>query len=278
MTKRSAGLWADPTDPGLVDPALYSAVYEGIYGDPSATGAQALTVSCLSGNCSWPSVTSLGLCYNCANISHKISHFGNYSALCSEDPSQYDPSLCGPRVPSSENPYGVNAPLYQLYTIMSQNRSIDFSELPLFVSSFIILEIPTGYDPSTSLFQTPESWQVWATECALRYCYQTYYITSIAGITNRYLLNLSQEIVPSYDLQALGQLSTNNTAQALSSIISGTIFAGLDSTNVLVDRLFTVNDPVKMAANISAALSIWTITSQAVPAIGTVWLSRSAST
>ena len=210
-------------------------------------------------------------------MTQRIARFGNYSALCVEDPSQYDPSLCGPAVQISDNPYGVNAPIYQLYTVTSQNQSIAFAKLPFFLSSFIILEILTP-DPTSILYYFPRSWQVLATECALRYCSQTYHVTSISGITSRYLLNVSQELGPNLTLQYISPLLTLNSDsinEALSSVVSGTIVAGYNASGVLVDRFFVINDPVKMAANISTALSIWFATSSNdSPANGTVWLSE----
>ncbi|KIW64220.1 hypothetical protein PV04_09171 [Phialophora macrospora] len=267
--------FANSLTPGSIDTDLLAAVYEGVFGNPAATGAGSLPMYCPSGNCSWTDVISFGLCYRCANVTTDLSHFGNYSALCIGSPAAYDSTACGPAVLLSDRPLAQDVPSYQLYTITEQNQSTAFRHLPFFLASFVVLEIPATYMPLENDFPISFSWQVWATECAFEYCYQTFDITYESGSINRYLQNISQAVDQIHNLTAFPPIGSEEITPALATVLNGTIYGDQYSSNAVVARFFSFNNLYSMAANISASLGIWFGTSTAFagdPAIGTVWV------
>lgn len=70
-----------PADP---DPLVKVAIYNGIFGSGSSRTQQALSVSCPTGNCTFPTHASLGVCSKCVNVTSSIKQAdcGNIYRIC----------------------------------------------------------------------------------------------------------------------------------------------------------------------------------------------------
>jgi hypothetical protein len=60
-----------PLDFGF-DAACKAAAYAGLYSNASTEVTRSLQVTCPTGNCTWPNITTEAFCYQCANITDRL--------------------------------------------------------------------------------------------------------------------------------------------------------------------------------------------------------------
>ncbi|CAK1362457.1 unnamed protein product [Cercospora beticola] len=82
---------------GLGDPSIAGAIYKGVFGDVFRS-----TVACSSGNCTWPSYESLGICSSCTNVTAASK---TNCTLTLND--YYDPPKASDRQCLTRSPRGV---------------------------------------------------------------------------------------------------------------------------------------------------------------------------
>ncbi|KAI0193032.1 hypothetical protein EV127DRAFT_490277 [Xylaria flabelliformis] len=209
--------WASSTNPRVNPSSWFSAFQEGIFSDT----INDLPVICPSGNCSWNTVPSVGVCAECTDVTHLLPKtwiscsgiYCNYSLLATNGPaSEKDAELGGfmmtngPRPNSTwddsahlDNPNDINfnvsmvmsvpwspsgpqTPLYDGFD--GQNQWTQFNRI--IFSDFAIIEVPISYFPIT--FGSPA-----VTTCSLWFCMQAITTTVVSG-------RIDQTIISSQDI------------------------------------------------------------------------------
>ncbi|KAE8448337.1 hypothetical protein EG329_009581 [Mollisiaceae sp. DMI_Dod_QoI] len=134
---------------------MKAAVYNGLFAESNPLAP--LTVTCETGNCTWPAVNSLGVCSSCIDVTSMMSRY------CADgQPNDGDFSACGWQLPNGAK----------------LNASTDV------FSMTSLLPSPYGILPYTTILQLffmgteaqsgpPLNYNPWATQCTLEYCVQT---------------------------------------------------------------------------------------------------------
>ncbi|ORY68649.1 uncharacterized protein BCR38DRAFT_135933 [Pseudomassariella vexata] len=154
--------------PGTTSPTLYvpilplkSAVYNGLFAENGRPGA-ALAFECQTGNCTWDAYETLGVCYECVDLTAFMSRY------CAPDAADND---CGWQVPQGAR---LNNSL-DVFSMTSLIPSAD-GNMP---HSTIMKLIFMGTEAQDGL---AGDLKPWAQQCSLSSCLQTLETAVVNGV------------------------------------------------------------------------------------------------
>lgn len=133
--------------PSVVDLSMKSAIYNGIF-DIQDKAELGIAYSCFSGNCTWPTFSSLAVCNKCVDIGH-------YVRKTCDDHGCYEHSL-----PNGPSLFGFGRQINSSVTNISSSLNDTYPTVARF-SSLIAKSMDGSHD-------------VLALECSLWYCIQSY--------------------------------------------------------------------------------------------------------
>lgn len=133
--------------PSVVELSMKAAIYNGIF-DIKDKAELGIEHTCLSGNCTWPSFSSLAVCTRCVNVTSYVEKSCNQSGC-------YKLSL-----PSGPTISGLGSQINSSLTNISPNLKEIYASVVQFTS---LMSNRAGKSNDTL-----------ATECALWYCVQNY--------------------------------------------------------------------------------------------------------
>lgn len=133
--------------PSVVDLSMKAAIYNGIFDIQDKAGL-GINHTCSSGNCTWPTFSSLAVCTKCANITSYVEKSCNQTGC-------YEISL-----PNGPTLSGIGGQINSSLTKISPSLKEIYASVVQFTS--IISKGAENFDETL------------ATECALWYCVQNY--------------------------------------------------------------------------------------------------------
>ncbi|KAL3417623.1 hypothetical protein PVAG01_10633 [Phlyctema vagabunda] len=137
---------------------MKAAVYSGLFAESEPASPK---VSCETGNCTWPSFSTLAVCYSCVDLTPFMTRFCNDSS---------DTSDCGWQVPQGARLRDSK----DVFSMTSFTPSM-FGDMPY---TNIIKLIFMGTEAQDG---DPENFNPWATQCTIDYCSQTMTSTVVNG-------------------------------------------------------------------------------------------------
>ena len=220
-------------------------VYQGLF----SGGVEPVQATCLSGNCTFPSTTSLAMCVACAPIEYhqttctdnNINPMCNYTTAAGSEFSLLNNKAAD---------LHLDGPGFQVQTSFGKRWST-FMKDTLYLANFEMM----GYNYTATSGST-RGQQLKATECALWFCVNTYETTVSSGIQQQVEVSTFSTVNATYNLNDYTfHVPTNNTEddkfvvddvtyQALQSAFSGklngTVTSGISGYYTLDDSILAI--------------------------------------
>ena len=153
---------------------MQAAIFNGLYGNQNASAA---AYNCPTGNCMWPTFSSLGFCSKCSNVTAETSIVDTYNTSDTIDNIWGLPTLGNLTLRT----FWTNGTL-AWYSTVIQSSVIQLNQWNLSynnaIAGFGIIFFSLPANPWIA------SSNINAFECQLYYCIRTYNATSTNGVTN----------------------------------------------------------------------------------------------
>lgn len=169
----------DALGDGIMSSALKGAIYRGIFTSTGGTGL-GVTPTCSTGNCTWPSYTSLGVCSACENVTSLLTYVHHYPWTVAEGDPITEWTL--PNSASISNntrkPDDTDASNYTTWMVASGAwDSLRFQNLAnQSIADASYLYVPPLQNTSFSYSQPHDF------ECMLLFCVKTYNASMTNGV------------------------------------------------------------------------------------------------
>ncbi|KAI9698028.1 MAG: hypothetical protein M1836_004381 [Candelina mexicana] len=177
----------DDRGPGMksagntVEGSMLAAIYKGIFAESfneTQRPAQATAKSCISGNCTFGTFSSLAVCSSCTNITSLVKKNIGTQEFCDSDGCKTY-NQCNDTLPNGvalrnmENDNGYsNISALEFLPLSSRSLIYQHINSPLGVFDFLKSEVQST---------TFDGHKPWALECALYFCVQYYQISVDSG-------------------------------------------------------------------------------------------------
>lgn len=153
---------------------MKAAVYNGLFAE--ANPLSPMTVTCDTGNCTWPAVNTLAVCETCIDVTSMMSRYCEDGVTPNGNTSE-----CGWQLPNGAK----------------LNASTDVFSMTSFLPS------PYGLQPYTTILELfflgteaqdgpPLNYNPWAKQCTLEYCVQTLQTAVVDGKLSQNVTNTTR--------------------------------------------------------------------------------------